>query len=248
MCSFASGGDGVFLDATGTCGLFTSESGYHRSDDDGNSWEHITDGLPSHPLAGVAADASGAYLLTADGAVIRLAEDGELVPLPPVPSSEVFHVSVSNGTALAGTSWGVFGFDGMNWVPVGLQGLRVRRLAVDSDGTIYAASSAGVMRAAPFVLSGEQPPAGGFESAITSIHPNPAGARATVAFTLAAPGEARLAVYDLLGRRVALRAEGAMEAGRHVVPLALDGVASGVYVVELVAGEVRQTQRLTVVR
>ncbi|MEM1057059.1 MAG: T9SS type A sorting domain-containing protein [Bacteroidota bacterium] len=78
--------------------------------------------------------------------------------------------------------------------------------------------------------------------------PNPAAARATVAFALDAPAEVRLDVFDVLGRRVATLAEGAFAAGEATVDFPADGLPSGVYVLRLEAGDAQQTLRVTVVR
>lgn len=72
------------------------------------------------------------------------------------------------------------------------------------------------------------------------LSPNPFNPRTTVGYTLAAPGPARVAVYDLRGRRVALLAEGRHEAGPHeAVWQGLDdrgqAVPSGTYFVRVEA-------------
>ena len=84
-------------------------------------------------------------------------------------------------------------------------------------------------------------------TALGGITPNPTTGRATVAWTLAAAGTARVAVVDLLGREVAVLAEGSFPAGpqRSAVPA---GLAPGVYVVRLTAGAVAEAARFTVVR
>ena len=77
--------------------------------------------------------------------------------------------------------------------------------------------------------------------------PNPTRGEAAVAFTLAAPGRARLAVYDALGRRVASLAEGGFASARHTVALDSARLAPGVYVVRLEAAGRVATRLLTVV-
>ena len=79
-------------------------------------------------------------------------------------------------------------------------------------------------------------------------YPNPAAGRATVAFALPEAAEVRVAVYDVLGRRVALLAEGAFEAGRHEVAFDGSALPAGLYVVRLQAGAAVRTQRLTLAR
>ncbi len=86
------------------------------------------------------------------------------------------------------------------------------------------------------------------QAALRSVHPNPATETTTVTFDLAAAAPVRLAVYDVLGREVALVAEGSLAAGAHTATVATAGWASGVYVVRLEAGGSVETRRLTVVR
>ena len=84
--------------------------------------------------------------------------------------------------------------------------------------------------------------------AALAVFPNPARGRATVAFDLAAPGEARVTVVDVLGREVAVAASGVYAAGPHAVALDTSRLPAGVYVVRLTAGGTATAVRVTVVR
>ncbi|MEM7786097.1 MAG: binary toxin-like calcium binding domain-containing protein [Bacteroidota bacterium] len=78
--------------------------------------------------------------------------------------------------------------------------------------------------------------------------PNPTRGRATILYRLGEPGPVRLAVYDLLGREVAVLVDEPKAAGDHEATLDAAGFASGVYVYRLTAGDRAETRRLTVVR
>jgi hypothetical protein len=78
--------------------------------------------------------------------------------------------------------------------------------------------------------------------------PNPAARRTTVRFTTPSAGSVHLAVYDLLGRRVALLADGPHAAGTHPVLWQTTDLASGVYVLRLEADGAVRTRRITLVR
>jgi hypothetical protein len=78
--------------------------------------------------------------------------------------------------------------------------------------------------------------------------PNPFAAHTTLAYALPADGPARIAVYDLLGRQVAVLVDGVQPAGRYTAVLDADGLASGVYFVRLEAGNETQTQKVLVAR
>ena len=88
----------------------------------------------------------------------------------------------------------------------------------------------------------------GTEAALEGTYPNPARGRATIAFALAEAAEVRLAVYDVLGREVAVLAEGVLEAGRHDARLDAAALPAGAYLVRLEAGGAAWTERVTVVR
>jgi hypothetical protein len=62
------------------------------------------------------------------------------------------------------------------------------------------------------------------------VYPNPSRGRTTFAFTLRRPARVRLAVYDLLGRRVAVVFDAARPGGRGTVTLDAGRLHSGVYV------------------
>ena len=78
--------------------------------------------------------------------------------------------------------------------------------------------------------------------------PNPFAREASIRFTTPSAGPVRLAVYDLLGRRVAVLADGVLPAGTHPVAWRTDGLASGVYVLRLEAEGGVRTRRVTLVR
>jgi len=83
--------------------------------------------------------------------------------------------------------------------------------------------------------------------------PNPARPETEIFWSLAAPGEIALSVYDVSGRRVRSVASGTFPAGAHSAPW--DGrdddgspVATGVYLYSLEAPGYRESRRLTLIR
>ena len=107
-------------------------------------------------------------------------------------------------------------------------------LAVLEDGTAFLLPQV--------VAAGETADAG----LALAVGPNPTTGAASVEFALDAPGEATVAVYDALGRQVATLASGTQAAGAQQAQI--DGLAPGVYVVRLTAGDRVVTRMLTVVR
>ncbi len=77
--------------------------------------------------------------------------------------------------------------------------------------------------------------------------PNPARAVTAVAFSVPAPCEATLAVYDLAGRRVASRVVAA-KAGANELEVDVSALAPGVYAYRLEAAGEAAAKRMVVVR
>ncbi len=85
------------------------------------------------------------------------------------------------------------------------------------------------------------------EVTLTS-YPNPMGQQATLEYTLPEATDVRIAIYDMLGRRVAVLEEGRKEAGRHAIKLGARRLSSGVYFGRLAADGETRTQKITVIR
>ncbi len=86
------------------------------------------------------------------------------------------------------------------------------------------------------------------EFSLSSPYPNPFNSTTTIGYSLPAAGVISLAVYDLSGREVARIADGVMPAGTHEAVWVADGMASGVYVVRLVAGGISVREKVVLVR
>jgi hypothetical protein len=81
-----------------------------------------------------------------------------------------------------------------------------------------------------------------------AAYPNPSNGRTVIPVALAERAEVRVTVYDMLGREVAVLAEGHLAAGAHRLHLDASVVQAGVYVVRASAEGHAATARLTVIR
>jgi hypothetical protein len=82
-----------------------------------------------------------------------------------------------------------------------------------------------------------------------AVAPNPlSGAPGRVRYDVQATGPVQVAVYDVLGREVAVLAEGVAAAGLHEAALDTSALAPGVYVLRLTAAGETLTQTVTVTR
>lgn len=122
---------------------------------------------------------------------------------------------------------------------------------LDSDGFSFTKSAVapgarvGVWPAAEVadaaVLAGAATVPAAFD--LAPVYPNPFNPSTTIRYTLAAGGAVRLAVYDVLGREVAVLADGRQAAGPHAVQWAAGALPGGVYFVRLATpGGVRTTR------
>jgi hypothetical protein len=79
-------------------------------------------------------------------------------------------------------------------------------------------------------------------------YPNPFNPATAICFQLPVASGVRLVVYDLLGREVSILANERKPPGVHSVQFDATGLASGVYVYRLTAGDFVQARRMILVR
>lgn len=84
--------------------------------------------------------------------------------------------------------------------------------------------------------------------ALHKSFPNPTAGRTTIRYELPAPTDVSIAVYDVLGRRVARLVEGQKPSGLHRVSFDTSTLPTGTYFYRLKAGSVLKTRRVAVVR
>jgi hypothetical protein len=129
-------------------------------------------------------------------------------------------------------------------------------VSLDSDGDALVAWSSGgqdgsqygiyAQRYAGVTVASEPGAPTGLALALA---PSPVGAAgAAVRYETPEAGRVRLAVFDVLGREVAVLWDGEQSAGAHEAFLDAGRLAPGVYVVRLEAGDARSTRTVTVVR
>jgi hypothetical protein len=79
-------------------------------------------------------------------------------------------------------------------------------------------------------------------------YPNPFNPTTTLEFQLPQSGQVRLAVYDLSGRLVGIAADGYRTAGVHKVAFNGSGLASGIYLYQLKAGDFTATGKMMLLK
>ncbi|NNF58956.1 MAG: T9SS type A sorting domain-containing protein [Rhodothermaceae bacterium] len=86
------------------------------------------------------------------------------------------------------------------------------------------------------------------QTSLDAAFPNPFARTTTLRYTLATPSPITLAVYDVLGRRVAVVADGPQTAGPHAVVFEATDLPSGIYVIRLTHEAGTEARPLTLTR
>ncbi len=79
-------------------------------------------------------------------------------------------------------------------------------------------------------------------------YPNPFNSATLIQFDLPEPAAIRLTLYDLLGKQVAVIAEGSFDAGHHFIPFRSDRLAAGMYFYKLEANHFVAVKKLLVLK
>ncbi len=86
------------------------------------------------------------------------------------------------------------------------------------------------------------------KSAAIHTYPNPFNAQTTICYSLSEPGSVSLAIYNLLGQKVATLFEGPQQTGEHRAVWNANEVPSGVYFARLEAADKIATSRMILLR
>ncbi len=85
-------------------------------------------------------------------------------------------------------------------------------------------------------------------TALMENYPNPFNASTSISYHLSSSGAVKLEVYNLMGQKVAVLAEGAQEAGRHSVTWDAADYTSGIYFYKLTVDGDIFTKRMTLLK
>ncbi len=174
----------------------------------------------------------GVYVSADNGSTWTAVNDGlannYIYSITVNPSDEVFASAWAAGVYKLNTTK-----DGA-WSELGMQGVKVTSVTTGTDGNIYAATDDGRI----FMLIdkptgiGEDGEAVN-EFALAQNYPNPFNPTTQINFSVAKAGNYELAVYNLLGQKVAVLVNGNLNAGSYEVTFDARDLASGIYIYRL---------------
>ena len=255
--------DAVTALAFGPGGATYAGTGYgetvvYRSGDAGRTWTRAgTVAEPRDPDDNVRR--AVALAVTADGAVVAglasgggfRSEDGGRSWVSVLDRGKVSGVdrAGADGVLAAGGDDVYASRDGgRTWAPTGLERSYLADVAAGPDGAAYATARGGLYRKGGVLPVASGPRGVSAPGAALSVRPNPSAGPVTVALALPTAGSVRVAVYDMLGRRVAVVHDGPLGGGQHRLAFDPSALPAGPYVVRAtLVGLPAPTARLTVV-
>ena len=228
---------------------------------DGEQWERVYptfDDTLADRFTALAFDADGALWIGSHSGLAR--HQGGVVTVispddpPPVWSVEGLAADSRGGMWVHGWE-GLAYFDGSAWhaadAPPTIGPLSsVRALTVDASGRAWVGLRGNLytLRFGERPTATEPPERAATTAYLGEAYPNPFRNAAQIVFTLPEPTPVRLAVYDVLGREVAVLAEGLRGSGRHVVAFDAGGYANGLYLYRLVTPRGVEAGRIVRIR
>jgi len=189
-------------------------------------------------------------------------EQREQFKLPPVPPGDMFDVRFSHGYQASALTDGRGTGSSVNEHEVQLQGVAFpvdvrletnaesRSVRIAGGGTEQTLSeersSAQIRHATDQFVVETSPSPRSFK--LGKTRPNPLRNQAKLEYAVPEPTDVTIALYDVLGRRVARLVDGSQRAGVHQAQIEAHSLASGKYFVRMRAGSFEKTRQLTVVR
>ena len=82
------------------------------------------------------------------------------------------------------------------------------------------------------------------EYTLHANYPNPFNPATAIPFDIAEAGHVKIIIYDALGRQVSVPVNHKMDAGRYEIVFNASGLASGVYLIRMTAGNTVLSQKM----
>jgi hypothetical protein len=84
--------------------------------------------------------------------------------------------------------------------------------------------------------------------ALSQNYPNPFNPGTTISFDVPSTGQVSIKVYNILGEEVANMVNGVVEAGKKSIFFDARGLASGVYICRMYAGDFAAVRKMVLIR
>ncbi len=235
--------------------LYAGGAGVFRSPDFGQNWTETNPAFSTTTTKCLVANGGGLFAGTNAGVFSSFDQGSQWTPASGgLPNLTVNNLAAGENGLYAGTQAGVFlsANSGVSWsdVTTGLGYPAVYSMLVAS-GYLFVGTDSGIWRRplAEMVTDIDNSdltvPS---EFKLEQNHPNPFNPETTIRYRLAAAARVRLAVYDVLGREVAVVVDERQSAGDHKAFFGSSRLPSGVYFYTLQAGGHTMTKKMIVLK
>ncbi|NBC17912.1 MAG: T9SS type A sorting domain-containing protein [Bacteroidetes bacterium] len=198
----------------------------------GTAWSFDTE-LSSSDLPGVVFEMAERYVVDAWGTLITPGGQMEALKLR---NETISGFEVAPGVILVDTSTTI------QFLTKGLLGATIE---LDSEGAVVGAGYTLNTDTGQSVDPGSEQPR---QATLAQNYPNPFNPSTTIAFDLSQTGPVRLAVYDLLGREVAVLIDGLRPSGVHAATFEAGALPSGVYLYKLETAAETQIRQMVLLK
>jgi hypothetical protein len=234
----------------------TAGGGVFLSTNSGASWTTVNAGLTNTDVLSLAVSGTNLFAGTAGGGVFLSADSGTswTAVNTGLTDNSVWDLAVSGTNLFAGTYLGVFlsTTNGTSWTAAstGLTNTCVTALAISGTNLFAGTYFAGIWRRplSEMITDVERrellPPS----FALEQNYPNPFNPNSNIRYQISEFRYIKLAVYDLLGREVAVLVNERKAPGKYEVNFDGSNLAGGVYFYRLQAGDFTQTKRLLLLK
>jgi hypothetical protein len=228
-----------------------SGGGTYRSTDNGSSWTQVGTAVTVYSLF-----QSGTRIFAGTrSGVFMSSNDGETWSQFGLPAAIVRSVYVAGNGVFAGLlAGGVYcsSDNGQTWITrnEGLDNLAVTSV-VASQGNLIAGtdgSSTYIRSLSDFITDVPVSPVIPSSFALYQNYPNPCNPSSTIRYDVPTLTRVVLEVFNTIGERIALLADGVQEPGRYTVHFDGARLASGVYIYQLRAGSFVEQKKLLLLR
>lgn len=222
LCRTPNGGFLMAGDAAVPDAPLPHEAALVAADSGGNLlWTRIYNGVP--PIVSMDRCAEGGNILLADR-LLRINEIGDTLWTRTLPCDACAHARViqtaDSGYIVAGMTTSIFGFGSSSYL-----------VKFHREGLPVSESPRSLL--SDFRLSS---------------FPNPFNPSTTISFSLPREAHARIAIFDILGREVAVLANDKFAIGEHQMTFNGSALPSGIYFARLQSGAMTETRKLLLLR
>lgn len=242
------------ITASGEIYAGTFGYGLLRSQNHGDSWQKMDVGYDH--IWTLEADANGTlYAGTYGGGLYVSADNGTTWKKKDgLSSGYVYSINATGNGQVYLSTWnsGVYMSDnsGGSWMQMGMKGQGASAVIYQPvSKTLFAGTSDGrIYRISAGTTAVEKEQTNAVSYSLDQNYPNPFNPTTSIRYSLPAAGLVRLEVYDMLGKRVAVIADGFESAGEHTVQFDASGLSSGIYFYKLQSGAYTAIRKLVLLK